>query len=163
MFDAYHHPPAPPVSINFSKLYLNYQLSVVTGQMRDFFFDNITQSQESKSKVSADEFTAICHCALRHIKTMSYSSLCTVHMTFELLRTIWFKIIQLNLRRIILYNKYHDYSPYLRILKLHVSTKVDEQTMLFFYIQAFLLPEDEVTEVFILFFISHPSSISIYI
>ena len=48
------------------------------------------------------------------------------------------------------------YCPYLRILKLHVDTKVDEQTMLFFYIQAFLLPEDEVTENFKSFFISHP-------
>ena len=48
------------------------------------------------------------------------------------------------------------YCPYLRILKLHVDTKVDEQTMLFFYIQALLLPEDEVTKEMIYFFISHP-------
>ena len=40
--------------------------------------------------------------------------------------------------------------------KIHVDAKVDEQTMLFFYIQAFLLPEDEVTEDFESFFISHP-------
>merc|ERR1711986_67169 len=59
-------------------------------------------------------------------------------------------------------NKYRDYFPYLRILKLHVDTKVDEQTMLFFYIQAFLLPEDEVTEVFILFLVSHPYQQNLY-
>ena len=47
------------------------------------------------------------------------------------------------------------YCPYLRILKLHVDTKVDEQTMLFFYIQAFL-PENKVTEKFILFVVIHP-------
>ena len=52
--------------------------------------------------------------------------------------------------------KYHDYSPYLSMRKIHVDAKVDEQTMLFFYIQAFLLPEDEVTEDFESFFISHP-------
>ena len=44
----------------------------------------------------------------------------------------------------------------MRILKPHVDTKVDEQTMLFFYVQTFLLPKDEVTEEFILLFISHP-------
>ena len=48
------------------------------------------------------------------------------------------------------------------MLKLHVYTKVDEQTMLFFYIQAFLLPEDEVTEVFILFLVSHPYQQNLY-
>ena len=48
------------------------------------------------------------------------------------------------------------YCPYLRILKLHVDTKVDEQTMLFFYIQAFFLPEDEVTKEMICLLISHP-------
>ena len=47
------------------------------------------------------------------------------------------------------------YCPYLRILKLHVDTKVDEQTMLFFYIEPFL-PEDIVTEKCILFFVIHP-------
>ena len=44
----------------------------------------------------------------------------------------------------------------MRILKFHVDTKVDEQTVLFFYIKAFLLPEDEVTEEIVLFLISHP-------
>ena len=39
---------------------------------------------------------------------------------------------------------------------LHVDTEVDEQTMLFFYIQAFLLPEDEVAEELKYFFIRHP-------
>ena len=52
--------------------------------------------------------------------------------------------------------KYHDDSPYLRILKNHVDTEVDEQTMIFMNIQAFLLPKDEVTEEFILFVVSHP-------
>ncbi|MCH2189266.1 hypothetical protein MK079_05575 [Candidatus Gracilibacteria bacterium] len=52
--------------------------------------------------------------------------------------------------------KYHDYSPYLRILKLHIRPEVDEQTMIFINIQAFLLPEDEVTEKFILFVVTHP-------
>ena len=47
------------------------------------------------------------------------------------------------------------YCPYLRILKLHVDTKVDEQTMLFFYIEPFL-PEDKVTEKCILFFVILP-------
>ena len=51
------------------------------------------------------------------------------------------------------------YCPYLRILKLHVDTKVDEQTMLFFYIQAFF-PEDEVTKKFILFVVIHPLCIN---
>ena len=44
----------------------------------------------------------------------------------------------------------------MRILKLDVRPEVDEQTMIFGYIQAFLLPEDEVTEKFIIFFVSHP-------
>ena len=52
--------------------------------------------------------------------------------------------------------KYHDCSPDLRILKHHVDTEVDEQTMVFVNIQAFLLPEDGVTEEFILFFVRHP-------
>ena len=52
--------------------------------------------------------------------------------------------------------RYHDYSPYLRILKLHIRPEVDDQTMMFIYIQAFLLPEDEVTEEFILFIVTHP-------
>ena len=52
--------------------------------------------------------------------------------------------------------KYHDDCPYMRNLKHHVCPKVDDQTMIFIYIQAFLLPEDEVTEEFILFIVSHP-------
>ena len=56
----------------------------------------------------------------------------------------------------IYFNRYHDYSPYLRIFQLHVDTKVDQQTMLFFYIQALLLPQDEITEEFHPFFASHP-------
>ena len=44
----------------------------------------------------------------------------------------------------------------MRILKLDVRPEVDEQTMIIGYIQAFLLPEDEVTEKFIIFFVSHP-------
>ena len=39
----------------------------------------------------------------------------------------------------------------------HVDTKVDEQTRIFFYIQTFLLPEDEVTEEFQSFFLGHRS------
>ena len=58
--------------------------------------------------------------------------------------------LELNLR------KYHYDFSYLSELKLHVDTKVDEQTMLFFYIQAFLLPEDNVTEVLKSFSIRHP-------
>ena len=56
----------------------------------------------------------------------------------------------------------NNYTPYLRILKLHFNTKVNEQTMLFFYIQAFLLPEDKVTEVFFLFFVGQSFN-SVYI
>ena len=52
--------------------------------------------------------------------------------------------------------KYHDDSPYLRKLKLHADTKVDKQTVMFFYIQALLLPLDEAREVLQCFFISHP-------
>ena len=51
--------------------------------------------------------------------------------------------------------KYHDYSPYLkRILNIEVLSEVDEQTLGFIYIQPFILPEDEVTEDFKLFFVS---------
>ena len=54
------------------------------------------------------------------------------------------------------FQKYHDDSPYLSGLKLHVYTKADIQTVLFFNIQTFMLPEDKVTEEFKSFFISHP-------
>ena len=52
--------------------------------------------------------------------------------------------------------KYQIFSPNLWILKLDVRSEVDEQTMSLTYIQAFLLPEDEVTEEIIFFFVSHP-------
>ena len=52
--------------------------------------------------------------------------------------------------------KYQIYSPNLRILKFNFHSEVDEQTMSLTYIQAFLLPEDEVTEEIIFFFVSHP-------
>ena len=52
--------------------------------------------------------------------------------------------------------RYHDDSPNLRILKLHVRPEVDEQTVIFVYIHAFLLPEDEVTKELILFVVTHP-------
>ena len=48
----------------------------------------------------------------------------------------------------------------MRIFKLHVDTEVDKQTILFFYVQSFLLPEDEVTEEFIFFLISHPNQLN---
>ena len=68
----------------------------------------------------------------------------------------WFIIFELRIRISQYINQYCDFSPYLSILKLHVDAKVDKQTMLFFYIKAFLLPLNEVTEEFKSFFISHP-------
>ena len=44
----------------------------------------------------------------------------------------------------------------MRNLKHHVRPEVDDQTMIFINIQAFLPPEDEVTEEFILFVVTHP-------
>ena len=51
----------------------------------------------------------------------------------------------------------HEDAPYLGILNVHVDPKVDEQTMMFFYIQALLLPEEEVADEFKCFFVRHPS------
>ena len=52
--------------------------------------------------------------------------------------------------------RYHDDSPQLRILRLDACPEIDDQTILFFYIQAFLLPEKEVMEKIVFFLVSHP-------
>ena len=54
-----------------------------------------------------------------------------------------------------IYENIKDYFPYV-ILEIYVCPKVYEQTMIFFCIQAFLLPEDEIADEFICFCVWYP-------